>query len=377
MDVATAYATDLHTAVLSGRVAAIRRYIDRGARVTARDRIDRTPLHWAVALGCEDVAKVLVVNTPPRALQLADKYGRTALHYAAGAGDVTLARVLINRGASTEPADSKGVTPLHLAAEQVEPEFTQLLLGHGVACAPRDAQGRTPRDYAERVGSVVCAKLLKEAEDRSEAREAAKDEVRGVAAASVSILSFCSKQSYFEGKASRVSVRSEIENAFVKEASRKPASLTVEECLADWRRCVREERREPCGPPEKRPVMTLASGSRDIVGATNGLRTKTLTTDKATSVFTGMTDRSSGEGVVTPPDTGVRRKPLGVLQHNHGGTPRANSFSGFQQWLSCQESGSSTSSLESLWDVLKRSDTRESAPGEASWSAGFHRIISV
>ncbi|CAI5484009.1 unnamed protein product [Closterium sp. Yama58-4] len=164
---ASPYATELHAAVLSGRILAVRRFIDRGARVTARDKIDRTPLHWAVAVGLEDIAKILLISTPPRSLKAGDKYGRTVLHYAAASGNVSLARVMINRGASVNAEDQRLVTPLHLAAEQVNPEMVQLLLGHGALCGAADAEGRSPRDYAERVGSAHCARLLREAEERT------------------------------------------------------------------------------------------------------------------------------------------------------------------------------------------------------------------
>ncbi|CAI5955026.1 unnamed protein product [Closterium sp. NIES-65] len=171
---ASPYATELHAAVLSGRILAVRRFIDRGARVTARDKIDRTPLHWAVAVGLEDIAKILLISTPPRSLKAGDKYGRTVLHYAAASGNVSLARVMINRGASVNAEDQRLVTPLHLAAEQVNPEMVQLLLGHGALCGAADAEGRNPRDYAERVGSAHCARLLREAEERTVDRSAAK-----------------------------------------------------------------------------------------------------------------------------------------------------------------------------------------------------------
>ncbi|CAI5467852.1 unnamed protein product [Closterium sp. Yama58-4] len=170
---ASPYATELHAAVLSGRILAVRKFIDRGARVTARDKIDRTPLHWAVAVGLEDIAKILLISTPPRSLKAGDKYGRTVLHYAAASGNVSLARVMINRGASVNAEDQRLVTPLHLAAEQVNPGMVQLLLGHGALCGAADAEGRSPRDYAERVGSAHCARLLREAEARTVDRSAA------------------------------------------------------------------------------------------------------------------------------------------------------------------------------------------------------------
>ncbi|CAI5516282.1 unnamed protein product [Closterium sp. Naga37s-1] len=170
---ASPYATELHAAVLSGRILAVRRFIDRGARVTARDKIDRTPLHWAVAVGLEDIAKILLISTPPRSLKAGDKYGRTVLHYAAASGNVSLARVMINRGASVSAEDQRLVTPLHLAAEQVNPEMVQLLLGHGALCGAADAEGRSPREYAERVGSADCARLLRDAEERTVDRSVA------------------------------------------------------------------------------------------------------------------------------------------------------------------------------------------------------------
>lgn len=47
---------------------------------------------------------------------MADKEGRTPLHYACGFNHANIARMLLDEGAPIEATDSMGNTPLHYAA---------------------------------------------------------------------------------------------------------------------------------------------------------------------------------------------------------------------------------------------------------------------
>jgi cytohesin len=105
--------TELHSAVWSGDVAAIRRLVKAGANVNA-----------------------------------AAEFGTTPLHSAAMKGSAEVVRTLLELGASLEAMDRHGRTPLFIAAE-VNPspkDVIEALLSAGASADVRDRFGKTPRD---------------------------------------------------------------------------------------------------------------------------------------------------------------------------------------------------------------------------------------
>ena len=154
------YASTLHMAAQAGNIDAVRKALSAGILVTTKDRIGRSALQWAIVCKQTEAAKVLLVNTPRQALQCADKYGRTALHYAAGLGDAILTRVILDRGAFINAKDNQGVTALHLAAENVKPDIASVLLERGADRLVKDDFGRLPVHYALRKCAMAAVHLL-------------------------------------------------------------------------------------------------------------------------------------------------------------------------------------------------------------------------
>jgi uncharacterized protein len=85
-------------------------------------------------------------------VDVADKYGHTALMVAARDGKVTEVDDLLNRGASLTARSDKGKTPLHYAAANGRVEVVQLLLSKGAEVDPRDKEGHTPLMLAANYG---------------------------------------------------------------------------------------------------------------------------------------------------------------------------------------------------------------------------------
>ena len=111
---AHAAAEDLHDAARAGDIAAVRRLLERGANVNARDEYRRTPLHHAAFSGNTEVAALLIqkgANVNAR-----DEYQETPLHHAAYWGKTEVAALLIQKGAKVNARDENQETPLHWAA---------------------------------------------------------------------------------------------------------------------------------------------------------------------------------------------------------------------------------------------------------------------
>ena len=86
----------LHQVVASGDIDQIKSLISKGADVNAKDRSDRTPLHYAARWGHKDVAELLLA-----------------------------------KDADVNVKDNRGRTPLSLAEEEGHNEIVELLLEHG------------------------------------------------------------------------------------------------------------------------------------------------------------------------------------------------------------------------------------------------------
>jgi ankyrin repeat protein len=102
----------LMLAAVRGDTARVKRLLDRGADVDARDRNGMTALMWA------SPAAGLLLLRRGASLSVRDHFGRTALHFAAFSGaysQQSLITALLGRGAAIEARDDQGWTPLQYA----------------------------------------------------------------------------------------------------------------------------------------------------------------------------------------------------------------------------------------------------------------------
>ncbi|KAL2608630.1 hypothetical protein R1flu_027203 [Riccia fluitans] len=156
------YATDLHLAVKENDVPHIRKLIEDGAELDARDKFGRTPLHWALVYGHLEAARVLILNTDKVALEDSrDNCGCSVLHYAALGGRTEMGRIFIDRGAQVNSLDSKRRTPLHFAAQHPMPTMVEMLISRGADKSCKDCRGYLPSDVALEWANFSCLPCLR------------------------------------------------------------------------------------------------------------------------------------------------------------------------------------------------------------------------
>ena len=93
-----------------------------------------------------DVSRCLTAGAK---LNARDKAGRTPLHVAAQAASPAVVKALVSAGARLNARDVTGATPLHAAAAKSRiPEVLVVLLEAGANLAAKDETGKTPGDVA-------------------------------------------------------------------------------------------------------------------------------------------------------------------------------------------------------------------------------------
>jgi ankyrin repeat protein len=108
--------TGLHQAAHDDDMTAIRRRIEVGDAVDARDDPGMTPLHHAALMGhINAVGLLLDHGADPNARATGDM---TPLHFAAMLAHPEMAGLLVRRGARTDIRNASGMMPLHLAANE-------------------------------------------------------------------------------------------------------------------------------------------------------------------------------------------------------------------------------------------------------------------
>ncbi|XP_046682041.1 transient receptor potential channel pyrexia-like [Homalodisca vitripennis] len=188
--------TPLHLACAKLRSESITSLlIQEGAKVTSRDKIGRTALHYAAALGNEKVVQCLVTNganvncyfevcssacPSPRGdngerlakdlipeyekLPLPECWGRTPLHQAVKSGHVACVEILLQNGANVNAEDEKGLTPLLLAGAGGLSRYeaiVDLLVFRGADVNKVNPDiNSSPLYHAVALGSVKATQLL-------------------------------------------------------------------------------------------------------------------------------------------------------------------------------------------------------------------------
>jgi len=135
--------TPLHQACSFGQERMVRALLDRGALRTARDSMQRTPLHHASQsghLGCgrQLLGKPGAYKLTPDEVNAVDVNGWTALHFTTHGGHTNICGMLRAGGARLDAVTRSGHTPL-MVAQRFHPSNTALidfLAGRGPAHPP-------------------------------------------------------------------------------------------------------------------------------------------------------------------------------------------------------------------------------------------------
>jgi ankyrin repeat protein len=152
-------AADLVTAIRNADAQAVRRLLDKGADVNARDAQGNTPLILASFYASPECVALLIDKGAD--VNAANKAGATALIRAATSYEKT--RLLVAAGANVRVRTALGNTPLILAARRAGNSRTvQLLLEHG-ADATEGKAGHSPVLAGAASGDLETVRLLLDA----------------------------------------------------------------------------------------------------------------------------------------------------------------------------------------------------------------------
>eukprot|EP00903_Cladosiphon_okamuranus_P013824 g12865.t1 len=108
---------DVHEATQSGHIDEVRRWVDAGKPVDARDNTQKTPLHHAAQWGQEEALDFLIECGAD--VDAADFIEDTPLHLACYFGHANCARILIMVGADIGAKDCYGNTPSQIFDDHV------------------------------------------------------------------------------------------------------------------------------------------------------------------------------------------------------------------------------------------------------------------
>ncbi|CAM9130523.1 unnamed protein product [Ectocarpus sp. 4 AP-2014] len=116
---------DVHEAAQSGHIDEVRRWVDEGKPVDARDNTQKTPLHHAAQWGQEEALDFLIECGAD--VNAADFISDTPLHLACYFGHANCARILIMVGANIAANDCYGNTPSQIFDDHVtEPVLDEI-----------------------------------------------------------------------------------------------------------------------------------------------------------------------------------------------------------------------------------------------------------
>jgi len=145
-------------ACVFGYLEIARQLVDNGADVSVADKYGRTPLHFALKNGHLVVVRLLMESGAD--FSIADKYGQAPLHFASANGHELVVRLLIDNGADISVADQDGWTPLHTASMNGYEAVVRLLIDSGADVSAANPAGWPPLLLASVNGYEAVVRLL-------------------------------------------------------------------------------------------------------------------------------------------------------------------------------------------------------------------------
>lgn len=150
--------TALSRAAREGYQKGVESLIESGANLDSKDMNGWTPLSWAAYNGHETVVESLLEKGAN--LESRDESGWTPLLWAAHNGHEIVVELLLEKGANLESGDDSGGTPLSWAAHNGHETVVELFLKKGANLESGDDSGGTPLSWAAHNGHEMVVKLL-------------------------------------------------------------------------------------------------------------------------------------------------------------------------------------------------------------------------
>ncbi|KAL1776837.1 inversin isoform X6 [Sigmodon hispidus] len=153
-------ATPLHYAAQSNFAETVEVFLKHPSVKDDSDLEGRTSFMWAAGKGSDDVLRVMLSLKSDIDVNMADKYGGTALHAAALSGHVSTVKLLLDNDAQVDATDVMKHTPLFRACEMGHKDVIQTLIKGGARVDLVDQDGHSLLHWAALGGNADVCQIL-------------------------------------------------------------------------------------------------------------------------------------------------------------------------------------------------------------------------
>ncbi|XP_073907480.1 inversin isoform X10 [Castor canadensis] len=153
-------ATPLHYAAQSNFAETVKVFLKHPSVKDDSDLEGRTSFMWAAGKGSDDVLQTMLSLKSDIDINMADKYGGTALHAAALSGHVSTVKLLLGNKAQVDATDVMKHTPLFRACEMGHKDVIQTLIKGGARVDLVDQDGHSLLHWAALGGNADVCQIL-------------------------------------------------------------------------------------------------------------------------------------------------------------------------------------------------------------------------
>ncbi|XP_038626286.1 inversin [Tachyglossus aculeatus] len=153
-------ATPLHYATQSNFAETVEVFLRHPSVKDDSDLEGRPSFMWAAGKGSDDVLRTMLSLKLDIDINMADKYGGTALHAAALSGHVSTVKLLLDHNAQVDATDVMKHTPLFRACEMGHKDVIQTLIKGGARVDLVDQDGHSPLHWAALGGNADVCQIL-------------------------------------------------------------------------------------------------------------------------------------------------------------------------------------------------------------------------
>ena len=170
--------TPLHAAALRGNFGIVKLLIKHRAKIDAKDKNERTPLHNTANM---KIVEYLIEHNAN--IDQKDKYGNTPLMMSLIRWIPEISLFLIEKGAIVEgkSQNKENSTPLHLAVSNGNIEIVKKLIQHKAKLDPKNTKGQTAFDIAvEKKHEEIISILIEAESDAANAENKFGNEMKNI-----------------------------------------------------------------------------------------------------------------------------------------------------------------------------------------------------